>query len=168
MKKNNGYKLLKTSDKGDGVYATKQFLRHDIVMVGSIKEDNIEKNHSHASQMGEFRHAMHAGLISKVNHSCDPNCGIKLNTTGAHDFVAMKEIRVGDEITFDYAMRNYNIEYFPKKCCCGSENCRGTITGWKDLPDSFKSDYSGFVAPYLLEMDCKAKAFTPKQIELIK
>ena len=166
MKKNNGYKLLESPDKGDGVYATKQFHKYDIVMIGSIQEDNVEKNHSHASQMGEFRHALHAGLISKVNHSCNPNCGIKINGTGAHDFVAIKEIEVGDEITFDYAMRNYSIEYFPKKCCCGSEYCRESITGWKDLPDCFKSDYLGFVAPYLIEMDSKARSHTLKQPEL--
>lgn len=158
MKKNNGYKLLKSSNKGEGVYATKQFHENDIVMIGSIEEENVEKNHSHASQMGEFRHALHAGLISKVNHSCDPNCGIKVNVAGAHDFVAMKTIEIEDEITFDYAMRNYRIEHFPKKCCCGSKNCRGSITGWKDLPGNFKSDYTGFVAPYLIEIDRKTKA----------
>ena len=157
MKKNNGYKLSKSSDKGEGVYATQRFHENDIVMIGSIQEENVEKNHSHASQMGEFRHAMHAGLISKVNHSCCPNCGIKVNADGAHDFVAMKTIEAGDEITFDYAMRNYSIEYFPKKCCCGSNNCRGSVTGWKDLPENFKSDYIGFVAPYLIDIDRKTK-----------
>jgi hypothetical protein len=29
------------------------------------------------------------------------------------------------------------------------------ITGWKDLPDEWKSKYEGFVAPYLLELDAK-------------
>lgn len=149
MVKNIGYKLLESQDKGEGIFATDGFNRDDIVMVGLLEEENVEKNHSHASQMGEFRHALHAGLISKVNHSCNPNCGIKLNASGAHDFVAMKPIQSGQEITFDYAMRNYIIEYFPKSCCCGSINCRKTITGWQDLPDSFKSSYSGFVAPYL-------------------
>ena len=156
MKNNIGYKLSRSpDDKGDGVYATQRFHENEVVMIGSIQEDNVEQNHSHASQMGEFHHALHAGLISKVNHSCCPNCGIKVNETGAHDFVAMKTIEIGDEITFDYAMRNYRIEYFPKDCCCGSENCRGSITGWKDLSESTKTDYAGFVAPYLLEIDQK-------------
>lgn len=157
MTKNIGYELSESHSKGEGVIATKQFYRNEIVMVGAIKEGNVEKNHSHASQMGEFRHALHAGLISKVNHSCNPNCGIKVNANGAHDFVAMKTIEVGDEITFDYAMRNFSVEYFPSQCCCGATNCRGRITGWKDLPDSFKSDYLGFVAPYLIEMDSRKR-----------
>lgn len=83
------------------------------------------------------------------------NCGIKVNGTGAHDFVAIKDISVNEEITFDYAMRNYIIDYFPKKCMCGSKRCRGRVTGWKDLPDEKKKEYEGFAAPYLLELGAK-------------
>ncbi len=152
---NNGYELLDCKDKGQGIFATKQFHSGDIVMVGIIEEDNIDENHSHASQMGEFRYALHGGEITKVNHSCNPNCGISLNKAGAHDFIAMHTIGIGDEVTFDYAMRNYIIEHFPYKCCCGARNCRGSITGWKDLPESFKSKYKGYVAPYLIGIDLK-------------
>ena len=123
-------------------------------MVGKI-EKKLDKNHSHASQVGENEYVFHAGQITKVNHSCNPDCGIKLNETGAHDFVAMRDINVNEEITFDYAMRNYGVDYFPKHCKCGSENCRGSITGWKDLPDKTKRKYEGFVAPYLLVLDAK-------------
>ncbi len=154
---NNGYELLDSLEKGEGIFATKQFHIGDIVMIGKIEEDDIEKNHSHASQMGEFRYALHGGKITKVNHSCSPNCGIKLNITGAHDFIAMQTIEIGDEVTFDYAMRNYCIEYFPYKCCCGADNCRGSISGWKNLPDSIKLKYKGFVAPYLIEMDLRLR-----------
>lgn len=149
----NGYQLLDSSDKGEGIFATKSFQAHDVVMVGVIADKNVEKNHSHASQVGEFNFVLHGGEITKVNHSCNPNCGIKLNASGAHDFVAMQAIEIDEEITFDYAMRNYNVEFFPAICCCGAVNCRGSITGWKDLPPSLKSDYTGFVAPYLLDID---------------
>ena len=150
----DGFELRKSSGKGEGIFATKSFKVGDIVMVGVIKEA-LNGNHSHASQIGENEYVLHAGLITKVNHSCDPNCGIRVNETGAHDFVAIKEIGVNEEITFDYAMRNYIIDYFPKKCMCGSKRCRGRITGWKDLPDEKKKEYEGFVAPYLLELDAK-------------
>jgi hypothetical protein len=52
-------------------------------------------------------------------------------------------------------MRNYSIDHFPKNCMCGAHNCRGKITGWKDLPDEKKKAYKGFVAPYLLALDAK-------------
>jgi len=149
-----GFELRETSEKGEGVFATKSFKAGEIVMVGVIQEV-LNGNDGHASQIGEFGYVLHAGLISKVNHSCEPNCGIGINNTGAHDFVAMRNIRVNEEITFDYAMRNYNVDYFPRQCMCGSKRCRGKITGWKDLPEGKKKDYEGFVAPYLLELDAK-------------
>lgn len=65
----------------------------------------------------------------------------------------MNEISLNDEITFDYAMRNFGIEHFPKVCLCGSENCRKKVSGWKDLSDEVKLKYKGFVAPYLLVLD---------------
>ena len=123
-------------------------------MVGII-ERVLDGNDSHASQIGENRYVLHAGLISKVNHNCDPNCGIRINDSGAHDFVARRDIVDDEEIIFDYAMRNYGVDYFPKQCLCGSERCRCRIFGWKDLPDERKRIYKGFVAPYLLELDDK-------------
>ena len=150
----NGFELRKTAGKGEGIFATKFFETDEIVMIGEI-EKKLDKNHSHASQVGENEYVFHAGLITKVNHSCNPDCGIRLNATGAHDFVAMRDINIDEEITFDYAMRNYGVDYFPKHCMCGSENCRGKISGWKNLSDEKKKDYKGFVAPYLLALDTR-------------
>jgi hypothetical protein len=152
----DGFELRGTEGRGEGIFATRSFKTREIVMVGKI-EKVLDGNHSHASQIGENKYVLHAGSISKVNHSCDPNCGISVNETGAHDFVAMRDIIVNEEITFDYAMRNYGVNYFPKKCMCGSNICRGKITGWKDLPDERKKIYEGFVAPYLLELDAESK-----------
>lgn len=150
----DGFELRKSSGKGEGIFATKSFRVGDIVMIGVIKEA-LNGNHSHASQIEENEYVLHDGLITKVNHSCNPNCGIRVNKTGAHDYVAIKEIGINEEITFDYAMRNYIIDYFPNKCMCGSKGCRSRIAGWKDLTDEKKKEYVGFVAPYLLELDAK-------------
>jgi len=147
-----GFELRKTSEKGEGVFATQSFKVNDTVMIGVI-EKMLQGNHSHASQIGENKYAFHAGLITKVNHSCGPNCGIRVNETGAHDYVAIKDIEVNEEITFDYAMRNYSIDYFPVNCMCGSMRCRGQVIGWQGLSNEQKKAYEGFVAPYLLELD---------------
>ena len=151
----DGFELRDVDGKGEGVFATRTFKPGETVMVGRF-EKILDENHSHASQIGENKFALHAGLISKVNHSCDPNCGIRVNQTGAHDFVARKDIGVGEEFSFDYAMRNYSVNYFPPLCMCGTKKCRGRITGWKDLPESRRKDYEGFVAPYLLELEVKS------------
>ena len=151
---NDGFELRKSSKKGEGVFATIAFKSGETVMVGSI-EKVLDKNNSHASQVDENKYVLHAGLISKVNHSCDPVCGIRVNQTGAHDFVAIKDIAVNEEITFDYAMRNFGVDYFPKKCLCGSRMCRGRVTGWKDLSENKKKMYENLVAPYLHKLDAK-------------
>ncbi len=159
MDMKEGFELRESSEKGEGVFATKSFKKGEIVIVGIIK-DVLSKNHSHASQIGENEYVLHAGLIIKVNHSCDPNCGIRVNETGAHNFVAKQSISINEEITFDYAMRNYGIDYFPKQCMCGSEKCRGRITGWRGLSSEKKKEYEDFVAPYLLELDVKYSSET--------
>jgi len=69
--------------------------------------------------------------------------------------VTIKQISPNEEITFDYAMRNYGVDYFPMKCRYGASECRHTITGWKDSPRKNKKAYEGFVAPYLIELDVK-------------
>lgn len=151
-----GVELRTSSGKGEGIFATRAFKAGEIVMTGVI-EKVLKENHSHASQIGAHEYVFHAGLISKVNHSCNPNCGVRVNSSGAHDFVAMRSIGVGEEITFDYAMRNYGVDYFPKQCMCGSDKCRGKITGWRDLTTDQKKAYAGFVAPYLLALDDTAR-----------
>ncbi len=148
----DGVELRNIDVKGEGVFATRTFKAGEIVVVGII-ETILDKNTRHASQIALNKYVLHAGLMAKVNHSCDPNCGIRVNETGGHDIVAMKNISVGEEITYDYAMGNYYIDHFPPKCICGSKECRGRVTGWKDLSATRKKEYQGFVAPYLIELD---------------
>ncbi|WP_072688640.1 SET domain-containing protein-lysine N-methyltransferase [Rhodococcus marinonascens] len=159
---NNGFQLLGTKAKGEGVFATRSFRMGETVMIGVIKGE-VSANHSHASQVSAERWVFHGGLVPKVNHSCDPNCGVRLNSSGAHDFVARDAITAGQEITFDYAMRNYTIQHFAAHCQCGSRHCRDSITGWKDLSAQRKADYRGFVAPYLTELDAQHAAAADQQ-----
>jgi len=152
----DGFELRATPGKGEGVFATRSFRTGETVMVGVIDRE-LDHNDAHASQISADRFVLHGGLIAKVNHSCEPNCGIRLNPSGAHDFVARRPI------TFDYAMRNYSIEYFAAHCLCGSTRCRDRITGWKDLPAPRKADYRGYVAPYLTDLDNQHATDTAEQ-----
>ena len=78
-----------------------------------------------------------------INHSCDPTCGIR----GTQQVVAMRNIRKGEEITFDYAMTESSD--FSFSCECGAQNCRHVVTGedWK-LPELQKK-YKGYFSDYL-------------------
>jgi uncharacterized protein len=148
-----GVLLRRTDDgTGDGVLATRAFTAGETVMVGFLV-GQLEANDSHATQVGPRQWARHGGLGTKVNHSCDPNCGVRLNDGLAFDFVARRQIDAGEELTFDYAMRNFTVDHFPEACLCRTVQCRGTVTGWKDLTAAKKAEYGELVAPYLLEMD---------------
>jgi hypothetical protein len=111
----DGVELRTTAEKGDGIFATRSFHVGETVMVGRI-DDELDHNHPHASQIGEHRFVLHGGLVPQVNHSCEPNCGIHLNSGGAHDLIARQPIEPDEKIAFDYAMRNYLVEQFPAEC----------------------------------------------------
>ena len=139
--------------RNDGVYATRDFAAGETVMRG-VPGRPAPGNHSHANQVSLTEWEFEDGLPPKVNHSCDPNCGVRVNeAVKGFDFVALRPIAADEEITFDYAMRNYVIEHFPAVCLCGTDACRGEVTGWKDLPTVRKAAYGDLVAPYLLEAD---------------
>jgi hypothetical protein len=157
-----GVELRRMADgKGDGVLATRPFDAGETVMVGFLV-GALTGNDSHATQVGPGRWALHGGLGPKVNHSCDPNCGVRLNDGQAFDFVARQPIGAGQELTFDYAMRNFTVEHFPAVCLCGAARCRGSVTGWKDLPAARKADYGELVAPYLRTMDDETRRALPQ------
>ncbi|CAL1543821.1 unnamed protein product, partial [Lymnaea stagnalis] len=68
------------------------------------------------------------GNISRfINHSCDPNCETQKWTVNGElrvGFFTRKEIKKGEELTFDYQFEHYGE---PQKCYCGADNCRGYI-----------------------------------------
>lgn len=79
-----------------------------------------------------------------INHSCDPNCGMG----GAAQVVAMRDIAVGEALTFDYAMSDGS-DYDEFDCVCGNAVCRSRVSGddWRRL--DLQARYAGYFAPYL-------------------
>ncbi|MBI3859120.1 MAG: SET domain-containing protein-lysine N-methyltransferase [Thaumarchaeota archaeon] len=65
-----------------------------------------------------------------INHSCDPNVRTKTNMrSGVRNVIALKYIRRGEEITWDYALNSWEEWEVPAECTCGSSNCRKLIRG---------------------------------------
>lgn len=81
-----------------------------------------------------------------INHSCDPNVG----SDGDITLIAMKDIKSGEELTYDYAMDTVWPE-FKMECSCGSTHCRKLITGndWK-LP-ALQERYGNYFSYYILK-----------------
>lgn len=79
-----------------------------------------------------------------INHSCSPNAGM----SGQITVVAMRDIYVGEEVCFDYAMTD-SAPYDEFPCGCGADNCRGQVTArdWKQ--PQLQAAYAGYFSPYL-------------------
>jgi uncharacterized protein len=78
-----------------------------------------------------------------LNHSCDPNLGVR----GDIIFVAMRDIRAGEELTHDWAMTDdddYSVE-----CNCGEANCRQILTGKDWQRSDLQERYAGYFSAYL-------------------
>lgn len=68
--------------------------------------------------------------ISRLaNHSCSPNCEAQ-NADGEIWFVALRDIKEDEELTFDYGYALEHWEDHP--CLCGSDNCVGYIVRTED------------------------------------
>ena len=85
-----------------------------------------------------------AGPADWVNHSCAPNAGLD----GQIALVALRDIGVGEEICFDYAMTDSS-PYDEFVCQCGAQECRGRITGQDWRIPALQQAYAGYFAPYL-------------------
>jgi uncharacterized protein len=78
------------------------------------------------------------------NHSCEPNTGFK---TEIH-LVAMRDIRPGEELTFDYAMCTTG-NFGDMECSCGAITCRGIIRSEDWKLKALQVKYEGYFMPYI-------------------
>ena len=78
-----------------------------------------------------------------LNHSCEPNAGMEGNIV----FIAMRDIKSGEEITIDYAM--CDDDNFELKCNCQSKSCRKIITGKDWMKKGLQEKYAGYFSIYL-------------------
>ena len=138
---------------GNGIFATQPLKKGEVLAVfgGVVYEWETFKNlpeieRSLCIQVEEnlFLVPRPIGSGDYVNHSCTPNAGL----LGQIGLVAMREIAVGEEVCFDYAMCD-TMPYDEFQCNCGSINCRRSVTGsdWQ-LPE-LQSRYKGYFAPHV-------------------
>lgn len=155
--------ISNTKRMGVGSFASAPIARGEVVVIQggkiidykSIKESNYKVFCDHCFQVENdllicpiLPNKEKLDGIFQVNHSCDPTCGFR----GQIMLIAMRDIQIGEEITYDYAMTDANwgnVTCGDMKCLCGAKNCRHTITGedWrrKDLQKKYKGFFSTFI-----------------------
>ena len=71
-----------------------------------------------------------------VNHSCEPNAGIRDD----RDLIALRAIRAGEEVRFDYSttMEEHS---FTMRCLCGAPKCRHVVADFSTLPNEVRERY---------------------------
>ena len=140
-RKQHQYFIKGTSIAGFGIYASSNLLPGYVLFNGEGKAQRmVTRRHveMHWNEADKETFRRYAYPVSRElfilwdenpsewapqNHSCDPNTaydGLNVVTT--------RSIKKGEELTLDYA--SFLDEHMePFQCQCGSDNCRGLITG---------------------------------------
>jgi SET domain-containing protein len=145
---------IKHNRFGKGVYATRSFPQGALVL--EVHGPLVRQRSIYTIQIARDLHLLPRPPAKYLNHSCDPNLGVKTNSKGLPDFYALRDIETGEHLTYDYAMTEVVLEEMemgrPRvPCGCGTANCRGFLGSYRELPAEVKQRYSGFISDYLRE-----------------
>ncbi len=151
--------------EGAGVVASKNLKKGESVCImRGEKIDTKELKRRYASgkekicntlQIGDKKYIDLAAPYVFINHSCDPNCGVRKKG----ELFALKDIKKDQEITYDYSTSEWTYEKFGKyrewamECNCGSKKCRGTVGQFPSLEPKMKKYYyrAGALQDFILK-----------------
>lgn len=135
---------------GKGAFATKDFKKGDTLFIfkGRVyKRDNknVKDAFANPNSIGIDKNTWidPIGSFHFINHSCDPNMSIRGKVT----FVALKNIKKGEELMFDYSINEADPRWH-MKCNCGARNCRKLIKSIQSLPTRTYQHYFPFIPTY--------------------
>ena len=137
-----------TADRGVGVFANHVLVAGtSVVSSRPVAPAPVRDNLS--LQMDWDRHVYFDEPGCRINHSCDPNTGVRNNDRGGYDFVALRDIELGEEITFDYGTTEY-VSVAVAACLCGTARCRGRSGGFDMIDADHPAMKAGLIAGYIL------------------
>lgn len=157
--------IVKESFKeGKGFFAKENITKGEIVAIKNGHIVGKEEAYRLDNEMGDFSLQISdefyicpktkdeiKDIVIFINHSCNPNIGMD----GQINYVAMRDIKKGEELCMDYAMAicgAYKLE-----CKCRSDKCRGIITGedWRneDLQKRYDKYFSWFIYKKIYHID---------------
>ena len=143
-----------TPGKGSGSFAISKISKGEIVASfgGNVINQSELTNYSADRVSRSLQLNRDTYLLSgddpeegdMINHSCEPNCGM----AGTSSVQALRDIEVGEELTFDYAMSDSS-KYDEFNCACCKDECREKINGmdWqkKDLQIKYTNYFSAYI-----------------------
>ena len=99
--------------------------------------DPDDPHHTFFFSLDDKKTVIDAGVGGNVarwiNHSCDPNCETEETDDGRVFIQALRDIRAGEELNYDYSL-TIEERLTPTlrksyECRCGAKKCRGTMLG---------------------------------------
>jgi len=132
----------KSSIKGNGLYAKTKIKKGTLIVEWGGKTIPIKEWKKLPEKIREYQIQLNSknffGITREseideaefINHSCNPNCGIKEYTK----VVALRDIFPEEELTYDYIMTDFFDGYL--KCLCGEKNCRRAL-----YPNDYKKAF---------------------------
>jgi hypothetical protein len=135
------------SANGYGIFAKMDIKAGELVLEwkGSIiysyakAKSFSEEDWNHMVQFGNERYLNPRGIGRFVNHSCEPNGWVRIEGNRLF-LVALRNIKKGEEVTFDYST-TMDEDDWEMDCRCGSKNCRERIRDFKYLPKKLRERY---------------------------
>lgn len=123
-----------TRAAGVGLFATRKLKPGDLLACTvPMKVSRYRSRTSFEVSRGQHAELSHPAPC--INHSCDPNIGIRDNERGGFDFFALRNIAPGEELRTHYGMHEWRSTSV-NKCQCGSRSlCRGRSLGYAELSD---------------------------------
>ena len=131
-----GLKVVRSTIHGYGVVALRDFAAGEVIawVDGVLYREHDIPDDTYSLWVDEGWYYDMVDQTRWINHSCRPNGEIEaeLDERGGAwaRIVAIREIRAGDEITYDYAFP----AEFAEPCRCGAAGCRGWIIDVDEMP----------------------------------
>lgn len=90
-------------------------------------------------------------VIESMNHSClhvdreilSPNVGVRSNEDGGYDWIALRPIKAGEQLVWDYGITELSVDNVVGKCLCGAGDAETEhhIVGWDLMSPYLKGWY---------------------------
>lgn len=151
---------IKKARNGMGVFAKSQFHKGEIIfevkgtLITCYEDDDLdERTRSNTFRFDEELYLSPTGEVAEyINHSCEPNSAV-IKKDGKLFIVAIKDIGISEEVTFDYSTIIASDDDWVMNCNCGSEKCRQIIGQFIKLPKQKRMSYlnSGMVPEYIFK-----------------
>jgi hypothetical protein len=121
--------VAKDKSAGKGVLALRSFSAGELVAV--ISGEIVTDIRQHTLQISANKHLLDLYFTGYLLHSCSPNISVDMQLMTV---TALKDIAANSFLYMDYS-ETEEVLYKQFPCGCGSENCRGWITGSLEVPE---------------------------------